>query len=237
MAWYTQWFGEEYLELYAHRDQGEADAHVRAVSAHLGGIQGLRVLDLACGTGRHSEALEREGAAATGVDLSRTLLARSRMRGRLAAGDMRRLPFADASFDLVLNFFTSFGYFERERENFTVLEEIGRVLVPGGRLMMDLMNRTTALAALRPAERTALGDREVAIERWFDPAAGRINKRITLSKQQSYLESVRAYSRDEVVIGMRWAGLEVIRELGDFDGSAFDDARSPRLILLAERVE
>jgi ubiquinone/menaquinone biosynthesis C-methylase UbiE len=237
MAWYAQWFGEEYLELYAHRDQGEADAHVRAVSARLGGIEGLRVLDLACGTGRHSEALEREGASAIGVDLSRTLLARSRMRGRLAAGDMRRLPFADQSFDLVLNFFTSFGYFERERENFTVLEEIERVLVPGGRLMMDLMNRTTALATLKPAERAALGEREVAIERWFDPAAGRINKRITLSKQQSYLESVRAYSRDEVVIGMRWAGLEVIRELGDFDGSAFDDAVSPRLILLAEKVE
>lgn len=237
MAWYQQWFGEEYLELYAHRDQGEADAHVSAVARQVGGLGGLRVLDLACGTGRHTEGLRREGAIAFGVDLSRTLLARSRVRRHVAAGDMRRLPFADGSFDLVLNFFTSFGYFERERENFSVLEEIVRVLAPGGRLMMDLMNRTTAVAGLKPTERTALGDREVAIERWFDPAAGRINKRITLSKRESFLESVRAYSRDEVAIGMRWAGLEVVRELGNFDGSRFDEATSPRLILLAEKVE
>ena len=70
-----------------------------------------------------------------------TLLARMRANGLpRVAGDMRRLPFKGESFDWVLNFFTSFGYFERERENFRVLEEIVRVLVPEGRFLIDLMN-------------------------------------------------------------------------------------------------
>jgi len=126
MAWYKDWFGEEYLELYAHRDAGEADRHVDFVVEHVGGAP-RAVLDLACGAGRHTAALRRRGLRTLGVDLSLVLLAHP-PRVPAAAGDMRCLPFADASFDWVLNFFTSFGYFERERENFRVLEENVRLL-------------------------------------------------------------------------------------------------------------
>ena len=126
MPWYKEWFGEEYLELYSHRDDSEAEEHADFVERQLGGgARPTAVLDLACGAGRHTAALRRRGYRTLGLDLSLTLLARMRTQGLpRVSGDMRRLPFQAESFDWVLNFFTSFGYFERERENFQVLEEI-----------------------------------------------------------------------------------------------------------------
>jgi SAM-dependent methyltransferase len=234
MAWFKEWFGEEYLELYSHRDASEAEAHVDFVERCLGGSRPNAVLDLACGAGRHTLALRRRGYRALGVDLSLTLLAR--MRGPKVAGDMRRLPFSAESFDWVLNFFTSFGYFAQERENFLVLEEIVRVLTPGGRFLIDIMNSGPVLAGLKPREVQELdGGRRIEIDRWFDADKQRINKRITVldpgQPQRTFLESVRAYQPDEVVIGLRWAGLEVDRLFGNFHGDPYE-RDSERLILV-----
>src|SRR4051812_16549365 len=166
MAWYRDWFGEEYLELYAHRDEPEAELHADFVARHLDGSQRCprAVLDLACGAGRHTAALRRRGLRALGVDLSLTLLAHMAGLPKVA-GDMRRLPFRAGSFEWVLSFFTSFGYFEQERENFQVLEEIVRILAPGGRFLVDLMNPSTVLAYLVPRETQELDGRWVEIER------------------------------------------------------------------------
>jgi SAM-dependent methyltransferase len=239
MAWYKEWFGEEYLELYSHRDSHEAEAHVDLVARELGDRPPRAVLDLACGAGRHTAALRRRGYRTLGVDLSITLLAHGRAQGLpMVAGDMRRLPFADASFDWVLNFFTSFGYFEQERENFQVLEEISRVLAPGGRFLIDLLNPDHALAHLQPREVQSDDRRRVEIERWFDAASQRINKRIRVhhpsGPPRTYLESVRAYRREEVVIGLRWAGLEVDHLFGNFHGDPHD-RDSERLILVGHK--
>lgn len=234
MAWFKEWFGEEYLELYAHRDESEAERHVDFVERCLGGSRPNAVLDLACGAGRHTLALRRRGYRALGIDLSLTLLAH--MRGPKVAGDMRRLPFADESFDWALNFFTSFGYFARERENFLVLEEIVRVLTPGGRFLIDIMNPGPVLAGLTPHEVQELdGGRHVEIDRWLDAEKKRINKRITVSDPgrppRMFQESVRVYQPDEVVIGLRWAGLEVDRLFGNFHGDPYE-RDSERLILV-----
>jgi SAM-dependent methyltransferase len=243
MAWYKEWFGEEYLELYAHRDEGEADRHVDFVVRHLGTAEDGTtkspgsVLDLACGAGRHTAALRRRGYTTVGIDLSKTLLVHE-PRVPSVAGDMGSLPFAETSFDWVLNFFTSFGYFERERQNFRVLEEIARVLRPQGRFLIDFLNRDRVLATLEPRETQEIAGRRIEIERWFDTATQRINKRIHLpgtgSTPRTYLESVRAYTREEVTIGLLWAGLEVESLFGNFDGDSFD-SDSDRLIIIGRR--
>jgi SAM-dependent methyltransferase len=237
MAWYTEWFGAEYLELYAHRDEEEAEGHLALIERLFAEEpQGL-VLDLACGGGRHTAALRRRAHRALGVDLSLTLLAQG-LRGHVAAGDMRRLPFADGSFEWVLNFFTSFGYFETERENFRVLEEVVRVLAPHGRFLIDLMNLDSTLAHLREYERREEGGRRVEIRRSWDPVQRRLDKRIRLAspgrEPRTFLESVRAYTRDEVVIGLRWAGLEVTDIFGSFAGERYGPD-SERLILVARK--
>ena len=210
MPWYKDWFGEEYLELYSHRDESEAEEHVDFVERYLAEPRPRAVLDLACGAGRHTAALRRRGYRTLGLDLSLTLLARMRSCGLpRVAGDMRRLPLAEASFDWVLNFFTSFGYFERERENFLVLEEIARVLTAGGRFLIDLMNPGPVIANLKPRGVESLEDGEAEVERWYDPASQRINKRITVRSSheppRTFLESVRLYQPEEVTIGLRWA--------------------------------
>jgi SAM-dependent methyltransferase len=233
MPWYKEWFGEEYLELYSHRDESEAEEHIDFVEHHVGGPRPRAVLDLACGAGRHTAALRRRGYRTLGVDLSLTLLARNEMPR--VAGDMRLLPFAAGSFDWVLNFFTSFGYFEAERENFLVLEEAVRVLTPGGRLLLDLMNPGSVLACLKPRDSQVLDGREVEMERWYDAGRKRLNKRIVVSTpgepSRAFLESVRLYEPEEVTIGLRWAGLEVAALFGNFQGDPYE-RDSERLILI-----
>lgn len=239
MPWYKEWFGEEYLELYSHRDASEAEEHVEFVARHLTGPHPRAVLDLACGAGRHTAALRRRGYRTLGVDLSLTLLARMRAQGLpRVAGDMRRLPFAAESFDWVLNFFTSFGYFESERENFRVLEEVVRILNPGGWFLIDLMNPGPALANLKPRDGQALESRRTEIERWYDAGRQRINKRIVVSAPgeppRTFLESVRLYQPEEVTVGLRWAGFEVAGVFGNFQGDPYE-RDSERLIVLCTK--
>lgn len=240
MPWYKEWFGEEYLELYSRRDESEAEAHVDFVERQLGGaIRPRAVLDLACGAGRHTAVLRRRGYRTLGLDLSMTLLARMRARDLpRVAGDMRRLPFQPESFDWVLNFFTSFGYFESERENFQVLEEIVRILVPEGRFLIDLMNPGPVLANLEPRGFEESEGRRVDIERWYDSGSQRMNKRITVAtageEPRIFRESVRLYRPEEVTIGLRWAGLEVDALFGNFQGDPYE-RDSERLILLGHK--
>ncbi len=240
MAWYREWFGDEYLELYANRNENEAEGHVDFVEKALRGDPASprprAVLDLACGAGRHTAALRRRGYRGLGVDLSITLLIRGKVP--CVAGDMRSLPFADGSFDWVLNFFTSFGYFEGERENFLVLGEIARLLAPGGRYMIDLMNPHFALANLNPREVQTVEGRRVEIDRWYDAASQRLNKRIRVvphvGAARTYLESVRAYQPEEVTAGLRWVGLDLDDLYGSFRGEPYD-RDSERLILVGTK--
>lgn len=237
MVWYEEWFGEEYLELYAHRDAKEAEAHVDFVQRVLEGRRPRAVLDLACGTGRHTRVLRQRGLRALGTDLSLTLLARAPELPRVAA-DMRRLPFADGTFDWVLNFFSSFGYFETERENFEVLEELERLLAPGGRFLIDLFNRDWVIRGLVPADTMRIGDREVIVERRFDADRQRVEKRIRMvdgpGAGREFLESVRAYSRQEVEIGLQWAGLQVDGVFGNFAGESYS-SEGERLIVVGRK--
>lgn len=238
MAWYKEWFGTDYLELYAHRDGEEAGRHIDFVEERFeSGSRPRAVLDLACGAGRHTEELRRRGFRALGVDLSLTLLAVGRDLPRVG-GDMRHLPFEDSSFDWVLNFFTAFGYFEEERENFRVLEEVFRILTPGGRFLIDFFNSARVVKGLRAQETIERDGRKVEIERWFDVGAKRINKRIRIHSPgrpaRTFLESVRAYNAEEMACGMRWAGLAVDGLYGSFRGESYRDD-SERLIIVGHR--
>ena len=235
MAWYQEWFGAEYLELYAHRDEQEARQQVSFFARQFGPISGP-VLDLACGMGRHMQELQIAGYRAVGCDLSYVMLRTgSSEYGPMAVAraDMRQLPFCSASFGGLVNFFTSFGYFASEEENRLVVLEMARVLEPGAPFLFDYLNVHRELQKLveREIRTTPMGDTQ--IERWFDPNDRSFNKRITIG-QKRYLERVRGYDLAEISTMFASCNLIIRAAFGDFDGSAFNDA-SPRLILVGSK--
>ncbi len=238
MAWYREWFGDEYLELYAHRGSDEAAVHAGFLLDALAPERPRRVLDLACGAGRHSEILRARGIDAVGIDLSLTLLVRGTVHPRVA-GDMRRLPFRAGAFDCVVNFFTSFGYFEEEAENQRVLDEIARVLAGGGRFLIDLLNAAAAIEHLEPRGESTTESTTADIERWYDPAQRRLNKRIRLRQAgaapRTFLESVRIYESEEITRALAQAGLAVTARFGGFGREPYT-RDSERLILLGRKA-
>src|ERR1017187_406738 len=150
MAWWESWFGEEYLELYPHRDLASARREV-AFGLEKLGADPTPLLDLCCGSGRHALRFAERGAVPIGLDYSAPLLELAHARNLqlpLVRGDMRALPFADASFRSIVNFFTSFGYFLAEEDNFLVVAEMERILKSGGRVLCDTFGLEHALARL-----------------------------------------------------------------------------------------
>ncbi|HKC25422.1 MAG TPA: class I SAM-dependent methyltransferase [Thermoanaerobaculia bacterium] len=243
--WYASWFGEEYLALYPERDDREASAQAafaRAVLSPYATLGPAGLLDLACGTGRHAVALAEDGSV-VGLDLSLPLLAAAVARpadgpAAYVRGDMRSLPFREAVFGAVVNFFTSFGYFEDVGDDGKVLLEIHRVLAPGGAFLSDVFNSERVISTLASLEEKSVEGERILIRRRYDPATRRVEKEIEMGRdgcRRTFREAVRAYREDELVDLHGSAGFRVTRTFGDFDGSPFDVARSPRLILLAIR--
>jgi SAM-dependent methyltransferase len=180
--WFREWFGEEYLAVYPHRDEEEAAEAVRLFLATAGAsARRGRVLDVACGEGRHLRELLAAGVAAVGLDLSSPLLNRARKadpKSRLVRGDMRRLPVAAGSFAGLTSFFTSFGYFADRDEDREVAAEYRRVLAPGGRFMLDFLNAGRVRRELVPRDERTLRGHRVTQERRVDDDT--VWKRITI---------------------------------------------------------
>src|SRR5256885_14493785 len=140
--WFEEWFGEDYLRIYQHRDETEAERAIELIAKNLAGRQIDTVLDLACGAGRHTRVL-RERWWTVGLDLSLALLRLARresLEAPYVRADMRELPFADATFDLVVNLFTSFGYFADDDEHIRVLRCVNAAMREGGTFVLDFFN-------------------------------------------------------------------------------------------------
>ena len=210
MTWWESWFGEEYLDLYPHRDvdsaRREVDLRARAPAP-----QPTPLLDLCCGSGRHSSLFPEPASRRSGSTIRRRCSsspAGATGRSRLVRGDMRSLPFPDGAFAAVVNFFTSFGYFVGETENVAVVAEIERVLARGRRVpLRHLRPRPRSRAARRRRSADCCGEKEYRIRRCWNPESQRIEKEIEVRRDGSteiFRESVRAYTRG----GARHALLE-----------------------------
>ena len=244
--WYKTAFRYDYLRVYPHRNDEEARRQVDFLVDKVDVLPSCEVLDLGCGDGRHSLELTRRGFRVTGLDLSEELLERARRRTAdegldvtFIQGDMRDPP-AVGAYDLVVNFFTSFGYFREDGENARVLEAISRALRPGGCFLMDYLNREYVISTLVPSDRRTVEGMEVEQRRWItgDPTAAgshvRINKQVRIwegGAERSYDESVRMYTLEELEAMMDRAGLMVTQTFGDFDGRPVG-GDAPRNILV-----
>jgi SAM-dependent methyltransferase len=237
--WFERGFDADYLEIYAHRDSTEAERGTAALLEPLG-LAGRRVLDVGSGAGRWSRAVGSRGARVIGVDLSLTLLQAARAAGsrELVRADMRRLPFRTASFDVVLCMFTTFGYFATAGEDRQALGEMARVLRPGGRVVLDLLNPERARRELVPESHRQASGFEVHETRALDAAGERIFKEVRLRRgdeTRHYHEEVRLWEPEALAAALREVLLVPQSRWGDYDARAYHPQHSPRLIQLARR--
>jgi SAM-dependent methyltransferase len=227
--WYEEWFGEEYLQLYPHRDDAEAD---RAVALIVGSVpfeQGWRVLDVACGAGRHARAFRSAGARCFGVDLSASLLrvARGVTDAPLIRADMRQLPIRPSSMDLTVNLFTSFGYFEHDSEHGATAAEMVATVRPGGWLVIDLLNPAVVRSQLVPRETVG----QALVTRTLSPDQRFVCKTIVWPDGRRFVERVRLFEPGEIEAMLGHTGLTITHRFGDYDGRPLSPTSSRTILI------
>jgi len=244
--WYKTAFGRDYLTLYLHRNEREAQEDVNAILRLIDPPRDLPFLDLACGAGRHLVALYRAGYHhLVGIDLSKELLdiASTRLEEegcngvRLIRADMREIPFSE-HFGTVLSLFTSFGYFEEPEEDRRVLAAVHSALVPGGVFLLDTLARERTLANLVPHEERKIEGTDLIITRRISPDGERVEKAIRMispdGNVRSYRESVRLYATDRLTGIFRAAGFVEVKAYGSLTGRPYDK-NAERLIVVGRR--
>ncbi len=231
--WFEEWFHDEYLALYPHRDEADAAQLVALLRREVGWTPGWRVLDVACGPGRHARAIEAAGARCIGLDLSMTLLRRARTLtdAPLIRADMRRIPVRARSMDLTLNLFTSFGYFEDDAQHRAALAEMAGTVRPRGWFAMDFLNATRVRATLVPAEVATLGGTNVRITRDLIGGDRFVRKRMETEDGRTWVERVRLFHADELEAMLVATGIAVVARFGDYAGAPIS-ADGPRAILI-----
>lgn len=239
---FDQVFGEDYLYFYGPPLEEASDGDAELIWQLLGLEPGTETLDLACGHGRIANRLALRGATMTGLDATRLFLdratqdaARAGVEVRYLQGDMRSLPFADGTFDRVVSWFTSFGYFSDE-ENRAVLREVWRVLRPGGKLLLENNNLAELLPRWLPFVVTER-DGDLVLDRpRFDPTTGRsTTERTTVrdGRVRRYSFSVRMFIAAELRDWLLAAGFRTVNFHGP-DGERLDTG-SRRMITIAGR--
>jgi SAM-dependent methyltransferase len=233
--WFESWFGEEYVALYPHRNEAEAERAVALIAGTLGTRSVQRVLDLACGSGRHARYLGQRWWT-SGVDLSETLLGIAQRNGipaRLVRADIRELPYRQSSFDLVVNLFTSFGYFETDAEHERVIQDIRRVMTAGGTFVLDFFNARQVEEQLVPYDESSIAGRKVEQRREITDDGRFVVKHISIKDDgRQFVERVRLFSQRDLVSMLDRAGFRVEKSYGDYDGGPLTET-SPRVILFA----
>ena len=245
--WFEELFDEEYLRFAVDRFPAEETAvEVDSLAEALGLSEGSRVLDLACGHGRHSVELARRGCRVIGVDLSEPSLELAAVRAaeagvevRFEQTDMRRIRFED-EFDAVINMFTAFGYFAEESDNQLVLERVAAALVPGGAFLMEVANPVSVFGRFEARGWHTLSDGTIMLEeRLYDAPRGRFETCWTFVRGGERRErrfSHRAYTAPELAAMTTAAGLDVEHLWGGLDRSDLEMG-SRRIVMLARKPE
>jgi SAM-dependent methyltransferase len=237
--WYENWFGNEYLTVYAHRDEDEARQLVHLILSNISLDRNAKIIDLCCGQGRHARLFAEKGFEVYGFDLSRKLLQVAKYKNTnndntyFVQADMRFLPVVH-SFDLLLNLFTSFGYFKTDQENITVFKQFYQVLKKGGYFVFDYFNSTYIIQHLERYQSEQIGDLTVEQERYIEDS--RVEKIIRLNrhgKKSVFYESVKLYEPEQILKMMNETGLDVVYLFGDYQGSTFTE-NSERIIIIGK---
>lgn len=243
VEWFEEWFNTpEYLNVYKHRNETDAKKLVELILSNVKLPHNAQVLDMACGAGRHSVLFASKGYQVTAVDLSQNLLEAARKAAekqnltmRFIKSDIRHLDLL-TQFNLVVNLFTSFGYFEDDSENFSIFKIAYEHLLTDGYFVLDYFNKFYIEKNLIAYSEDSTKNGKLIQKRRVE--GNRVIKNITIlnnGSQKDYFESVRMYSKEELLTALRNTGFRINKVMGNFEGHDFDLESSGRIIIIAQR--
>lgn len=243
MSWYKDWFDSPlYEKIYANRDEEEARRLASFIAKVAPNTHYTKLLDLGCGRGRHSLNLAELGYSVTGIDLSPAAIEKANQNAADAnldinfkVADMRER--LGQQFDIVVNLFTTFGYFESDQENESVIKNVAEMLKPGGLFFLDFMNVTRSVNELVEKEAGEFDGISYHIERKVEDLF--IIKKMDFSipdgEDVSYTERVRKLDLDWFKKAFSKNNFHLLHVYGDYDGNDFDINDSPRLLMACEK--
>ncbi len=239
--WFANWFDSPYYHLlYEHRDEAEASGFIRRLVQQLQLRLSDKVLDLACGKGRHAIFLNRLGYEVRGVDLSKSNIAmaswHANERLKFRVHDMRNVVKPDY-FDVVLNLFTSFGYYPLDEDNARVVVAAAQNLKPGGQLVLDFMNTPRVLRQLVNEETQVRHGITFQINRTV--VEGMIVKDIRFDdngQHYAFQEKVKVLEQADFERYFAKAGLRVEAVYGDYHFAPYAPQTSERMIFVGRRA-
>ena len=241
--WYKDWFNNKlYLELYKHRDEAEAKDIVNLIQRCIPLKTNSKVLDVCCGAGRNSLELARRGYQVTGFDLSKFLIneAKKNLQGtiekslkiRFLIKDMRKFHF-NKKYDIAVNIFTSFGYFESDDENFKVIKNVSDSVRKGGYFVFDYLNSEYLKSNLVTESKDIVNGKIVIQKRRIENNF--VIKEIIIGKRK-FSEILKLYSVTELKKILKNYRFIVKNVFGDYFGSRYFSRKSKRLIIIAQKI-
>jgi len=237
--WYATWFDTAYYHiLYKNRDDKEAHDFMSHLTSKLELEKGARILDVACGRGRHSIYLNKIGFNVTGIDLSENSIAYAKTYENEALTFLRHdmCKPLDATFDAVFNLFTSFGYFEKDESNIKAIKAMKANMKPNAYGVIDFLNIHYTLKHLKTHEIKTVEGIDFQIEKWVenDYLYKGINFEVE-NKKHSYTERLKCIDLNVFKTYLEKAGLQLKATYGDYQLQPFNQNHSQRLILVFRR--
>jgi SAM-dependent methyltransferase len=239
--WFQYWFNSPYYHiLYSQRNDEEAEFLIDNLSAYLKPSANSHILDIACGRGRHATYLNKKGYDVTGIDLSEQSIKYAQQfeqkHLRFFVHDMRKLLYINY-FDLALNLFTSFGYFETEKDHVDALKSFRKGIKEDGTVVIDYFNTLKILRNLTHQEIKTVDGIEFQIKKFV--SEGKIIKHINFEhkgKDFAFEERVKAFTLADFERMLASSGSRLVESFGDYALNAFDENKSDRLILICKKA-
>ncbi len=239
--WFAEWFDSKYYHiLYNNRNYQEAEAFLSKLISFLKPNLSDKIIDLACGKGRHSIYLNKLGYDVTGIDLSvnsikeASLFANEKLNFEMA--DLRNLPYRNA-FEIGLNLFTSFGYFESDEVNSEVFSQFNKILKPNGIILVDFLNASKVYTQTKFVESKVIEGIHFQINKKIENK--RVIKTIEFNDNGSsnfYIESVQLLELCDFEKLIEHSDFNLLHVFGNYNLEPYNQESSDRLIIVAKKT-
>jgi SAM-dependent methyltransferase len=239
--WYKEWFQTKYYDiLYIQRDENEAEVFISNLLMHLNLPKGSYVWDNACGKGRHAFIFSKFGYNVIATDLCEKCIEFANNKYSLPnlsffVHDMRR-EFYVNFFDLVINLFTSLGYFEYDYEDRKAIKVIVDALKNESFLVLDFLNPKYVKQNIVPHETFLIDNVQFKIERSINNNI--VTKKISIidnGQEYTYCEKVKLLSQEFFLTELERNKAEVLNVFGDYQLNGFSEKDSPRMIFIGQK--